>query len=67
MSPNSCAWSFGQAVAGDADGDNYRRPGVVIEAVLAKALTAPHRVPIRNLKKTVALLPPGNGRRCLPG
>lgn len=35
------------------DGDDYRRPGVVIEegSVLPKALAAKRRVPIRNLKK----------------
>ena len=34
------------------DGDDYRRPGVVIEeSILPKALAAKRRVPIRNLKK----------------
>jgi hypothetical protein len=43
-------------MAGNDEGDDYRRPGVVIEeCVLAKAPAAKHRVPIRNLKKTAPL------------
>jgi hypothetical protein len=52
MSPDSCPWSFGQAVVGNDEGDDYRRPGVVIEeSILAEALVAKHRVPFRKLKK----------------